>query len=489
MRRRKAGTGAAKVRNGATPVLAAAAIAAILVAAGTGLALSAGGERLTEAMISAGRFTGTRFDRIAYSEPAAVLDMKRRQIFMAGRGVFNRQWASVVSLNGDWGLGPTFVNDHCSACHINTGRGHPPESPGEQLTSMLVRVSIPGADEHGGPQPHPDYGDQIQNRSLDGSNIDLAHGGKPVPHEADLYLDWEENEVALAGGETIQLRKPKLRIENPSFGPTEGLLTSLRVAQPLVGIGLLDAVPEETILAIAGAQRAQGVSGRPNFVWDAVKNRVSLGRYGWKANVPGLKQQIAMAALGDMGVNSNLYPEQNCPPVQIVCRKMLPGNFPELIDAEIDTVVFWLQGLAVPARRNADSEMFKKGAALFEQARCSVCHVPELTTAKTFAPLPQLADQRFHAYTDLLLHDMGDGLADGRPDFQAGPRDWRTPALWGLGLSEIVTGGATLLHDGRARNVTEAILWHGGEAEVSAKIFRNLSAAEREALVGFVESI
>lgn len=462
--------------------------AAVLLASAFGT-LSAGSDLLTESALSAGSFSIARFDRSAYSEPAPVLDPRRRQLFMAGRSVFHRQWASIASLNGDWGLGPTFIADRCSACHLNTGRGHPPASPEQQLESMLVRVSLVGTDAHGGPLPHPHYGDQLQNRSLDGSHVDLAHGGKPVPHEADLYLDWEESAVVLADGETIQLRKPKLRIENPSFGPIDGLLTSLRVAQPLVGIGLLDAVPEETILAIAGVQRAQGVNGRPNFVWDAVNNRVSLGRYGWKANVPGLKQQIALAALGDMGVNSNLYPEQNCPPVQTVCREMLPGNFPEIIDAEIDTVALWLQGLAVPARRNADSDMFKKGAALFEQARCSACHVPELTTAKTFAAMPQLANQRFHAYTDLLLHDMGDGLADGRPDFQAGPRDWRTPALWGLGLSEIVTGGATLLHDGRARNVTEAILWHGGEAEMSAEIFRDLSAADRKALVVFVESI
>ena len=489
MRRRKAGFGAGIAAHCAAPALVAAVIAALLTAAGTGLALSAGGERLTEAMMSAGRFTIARFDRAAYSEPAVVLDNRRRQIFMAGRSVFNRQWASIVSLNGDWGLGPTFVNDRCSACHINTGRGHPPESSDEQLASMLVRISVSGVDEHGGPRPHPDYGDQIQNRSLDGSNIDLAHGGEPVPHEADLYLDWETHEVALAGGEKVRLRKPKLRIENPAFGPVDGLFTSLRVAQPLVGIGLLDAVPEQILLDIARAQRAQGVNGRPNYVWDEVSGRELLGRYGWKANVASLKQQIALAALGDMGVNSNLYPEQNCPPVQTVCRTMLPGNFPEIIDAEIDSLVLWMQGLAVPARRNVNDPAFQRGAVLFEQARCSVCHVPELRTATRFEPLPPLADQTFRAYTDLLLHDMGEGLADGRPDFKAGPRDWRTPALWGLGLSKIVTGRTTLLHDGRARNVVEAILWHGGEAQSAAESFRKLPAEDRNALVFFVESI
>jgi len=260
------------------------------------------------------------------------------------------------------------------------------------------------------------------------------------------------------------------------------------MAQPLVGIGFLEAVPEQTILSIAAKQRAQNFDGRPNRVWDAVNRRMSLGRFGWKANVPGLKQQIAAAAIGDMGVNSNLYPEQNCPPVQTICAKQLPGNFPEIIDHEIDAVELWLQGLAVPARRDVEDTQVRRGAELFAKAQCAVCHVPAMKTG-AFPKLPQLSDQVFHAYTDLLLHDLGEGLADGRPDFEAGPRDWRTPPLWGLGLSRIVGGSTAMLHDGRARNVTEAILWHGGEAEPAREVFRNLSKIDRDALVSYVESI
>ena len=409
--------------------------------------------------------------------------------FMAGRSVFQRQWASIVSLDGDWGLGPTFVADRCIGCHINAGRGHPPESARQQPVSMLVRLSIPGRDAYGGPMPHPHYGDQIQNRSLDGSNVDRAHGGTPVPHEADVYIDWQYMNVVLADGTSMQLRKPQLRLENPAFGPLDGVMTSLRVAQPLVGMGLLDAVPNETILALAQSQQAHGIDGRPNYVWDEANQRESLGRYGWKANVPSLRQQIAAAALGDMGVNTNLYPEQNCPSVQTICQQMLPGNFPELVDLEIDSLTVWLQGLAVPARRDMTDAQVQRGAALFDQARCSICHIPELVTAATFPALPQLANQTLHAYTDLLLHDMGDGLADGRPDFQAGPRDWRTPPLWGLGLSKTVTGQSTLLHDGRARTVSEAILWHGGEAEASRNAFSDMTKNERDALVRFLEAI
>jgi len=458
----------------------------LLLAAG---GFAAGGDAIDDATLSAGSFTIRRFDRQAFSEPAPVLTLKQRQTFMVGRNVFNRQWASVNSLNGDWGLGPTFIADRCSACHVNSGRGVPPQSSDEQLLSMLVRLSIPGSGEHGGPKPHPHYGDQIQNRSLDGRSVDLAYAGTPVPNEADLFLDWEEHTVAFADGETVLLRKPKLRIENLKFGELgDGTMLSLRMAQPLVGIGFLEAVPEEALLAIAQKQRALNFNGRPNRVWDAVHKRMALGRFGWKANVPSLKQQIAAAALGDMGVNSNLFPEQNCPPVQVVCSKQLPGNFPEIIDHEIDAVELWLQGLAVPARRDVADSGVKRGAELFAGAQCAVCHVPELRTGR-FSNLPQLSDQVFHAYTDLLLHDMGEELADGRPDFAAGPRDWRTPALWGLGLSQTVSGSTAMLHDGRARNVSEAILWHGGEAESAREAFRNMTRQERADLVRFVEAI
>ena len=457
-----------------------------LLAVLAGVAVAAP-DALDELSLSAGTFTVELTDTSAYSEPAPILTRKQREKFMAGRSVFRRQWASIVSLNGDWGLGPTFINDRCIGCHINNGRGHPP-TEGEQPTSMLVRLSLPGAAEHGGPRPHPNYGDQFQNRSLDGSNVDLAHGGKPVPHEADLYIDWERHVVTLADGETVHLRKPVLRIENLAFGPVDGIMTSLRVAQPLVGVGFLDAVPEETILALARSQSAGGVNGRPNLVWDEINQRMTMGRYGWKANVPSLKQQIALAAIGDMGVNTNLYPEQNCPKVQTVCAKMLPGNFPELVDMEIDALELWLQALAVPARRNMNDQQVQRGAELFVQAKCALCHVPQMQTGP-IEGLPQIANQTFHAYTDLLLHDMGEGLSDARPDFAAGPRDWRTPPLWGLGLSQTVTGDSTLLHDGRARNVTEAILWHGGEATMSRDAFAAMPKADRAALVKFVESI
>jgi CxxC motif-containing protein (DUF1111 family) len=447
-------------------------------------------DKTDEAALSAGTFTVERFDKAAYSEPAPVLNIKQRQVFMVGRNVFHRQWASINSLNGDWGLGPTFIADRCSACHVNAGRGSPPASRDEQLLSMLVRLSLPGEDAHGAPRPHPHYGDQLQNRSLDGRNVDFAYAGSPVPPEADLYMDWEERVFSFPDGEMAELRTPKLRIENLNFGPLGAdAMMSVRIAQPIFGLGFLEAVSERTLAEIARKQKAQGFNGRPNYVWDAVNNRTALGRFGWKANQPSLKQQIAAAAIGDIGLSSRLFPDQNCPPVQEVCARHLPGNFPEIINHEIDALELWLQGLAVPARRNINDPGARRGERLFAEAKCAVCHVPEMKTAETFPPLPQLANQSFRAYTDLLLHDMGEELADGRPDFKAGPRDWRTPPLWGLGLSQTVSGSTAMLHDGRARTVTEAILWHGGEAEVSRDAFRNMPKAEREALVKFVEAI
>jgi CxxC motif-containing protein (DUF1111 family) len=452
--------------------------------------LSAAADRIPEEALSAGAFTIARADANAYSEPATVLDYKQRKAFDMGRGHFHRRWVVFAGVNGDWGLGPTFIADRCSTCHANAGRGTPPADAAQQLRSMIVRLSLPGADQQDAPRADPHYGDQFQNDSLQGRTADDAYSSEPVPPEADLYLDWKLRTVVLADGETVELREPRLRIENLRFGPLgAGAMTSVRNAQALIGLGLLEAVPEEALLAIARRQIAEGVRGRPNRVWDAVNRHPALGRFGWKANQPSLKQQIAAAAIGDMGVTSELFPEQNCPPVQALCLDETPGAPRELIDSDWFELEFWLQGLAVPARRSVTDPRFARGAALFVEAKCAVCHVPELRTAAKVPHLPQLANQIIRPYTDLLLHDMGEDLSDGRPDFQAGPRDWRTAPLWGLGLSKAVNGSMALLHDGRARSVVEAILWHGGEAEPSRERFRTMSATDRAALVLYVESI
>jgi CxxC motif-containing protein (DUF1111 family) len=467
----------------AKPVATAIALAVLLVAA-------ASQAQAPDLARSAGDLTVQRFDRDAYLQPAPDLSRSQAQAFHRGRKHFDKGWASISSLQFEWGLGPTFIAKSCAECHVQGGRGRPPERADEQLLSMLVRVSVPGSSEHGGPKPHPNYGEQLQNDALRGPFPDFAFHTAPVPPEAALHLGWDEHMVTLPDGEVVALRKPRLRIENLAFGPLgEGAMTSLRIAQPLQGLGLLEAVPESALRAIARAQQTIGFNGRLNEVRDDVNRRMALGRFGWKANQPSIRQQIAAASLEDMGLTTRVYRQQNCPPVQTLCAMQTPGNDPEVAWTDWDELELWTRALAVPARRDVDDPQVRRGERLFEQAQCAACHLPLLRTAETFPALPQLANQTIHPYTDLLLHNMGDDLADGRPDFKAGPRDWRTPPLWGLGLSQTVNGSSAMLHDGRARTVAEAILWHGGEAAGPREAFSRLPRAQREALVRFVESL
>lgn len=458
----------------------------IVVVAGS----ATGEEPIPEAARSAGGFTVARFDAEAYTEPAPGLDYRQRERFLRGRHHFHQRWVQFPSLGGDWGLGPTFITNKCVACHVGAGRGRPPEGADEQLMSVLIRISVPGSGERDAPGPHPHYGDQIQNQGLMGQDRDDTFLGDRVAPEAEVFVDWEATEVTFADGETVQLRRPRVRFGKTWFGPIgDTTLVSLRMAQPIHGLGLIEAIPEETVLAIAAEQKRLGFNGRPNYVRDDIRKTTSLGRFGWKANQPSLAQQIAGAYAGDLGVTSSLYPEMNCPPVQVDCIAQPPGNQPELIDNDWQEITFWEQSLAVPARRQVDDPRFQRGERLFAEAKCAVCHVPELVTAQAVPHLPIAANQKIRAYTDLLLHDMGEGLADGRPDFQAGPRDWRTQPLWGLGLSQTVSGSTAMLHDGRARNATEAILWHGGEAEASREAFRRMPKEDRAALLRFLDSI
>jgi CxxC motif-containing protein (DUF1111 family) len=461
-----------------------------LVAAGV---FAAGGlDGLSEEERSAGVLTVARLDEHAFDQAPEGMPYRELQTFLRGRHHFNQRWVQFPSIGGDWGLGPTFITNKCVACHERAGRGFPPETATEDPLALLMRVSIPGEGPHGGPKPHPHYGDQIQNQGMMGQDRDDTFLGDRVPPEAKWFVDWETATVAYADGETVELRRPRIRWGQTWFGPIgEQTMTSLRLAQPIQGLGLLEVVPEQALLAIAAAQRSLGYNGRLNRVRDDINGTTAPGRFGWKANEPSVAQQIAAAFAGDLGVTSDLYPHMNCPPVQVDCAGQPPGNQPELIESDWKELTFWEQLLAVPARRNVKDPRFARGAALFREIECAVCHVPELRTADKVAHSKLLAGQTVRAYTDLLLHDMGEGLADGRPDYLAGPRDWRTQPLWGLGLTRMVSGRPhmALLHDGRARTIAEAILWHGGESERSKERYRNLPKAQREELLFYLESI
>jgi CxxC motif-containing protein (DUF1111 family) len=414
----------------------------------------------------------------AYRRPLAGLTQVEQERFDEGAKGFAQHWAVAPSILGLWGRGPTSNGEACTDCHDNGGRGRATESI-ESQPSMLVRLSIPGESPHGEPRPDPRYGDQLQEEGILGR----------VPAEGRALIVWSELEVTLADGDVVRLRRPRLDIRDLAFGPlTADVMTSVRVAPALVGVGLIDAIAEEAILAQERRQSQLDLHGHANRVWDIVHNRVSVGRFGRKANQPHLLQQVISAYHADLGVSSRWFPDENCTPAQRQCLAEQPGGHPELPTAFLDPLMFHLRTLSAPQPASSDDARVRRGAELFVRTGCADCHVPQWQTAVHAQPAV-LAARTIHPYTDLLVHDMGEALADGRPDFLAAAREWRTAPLWGLSASTAVNGNSDLLHDGRARNVVEAILWHGGEAERARAAFSKMPRADRDALSAFLETL
>jgi CxxC motif-containing protein (DUF1111 family) len=430
--------------------------------------------------LSAGVFTTSAMDAAAYSQSGPLLaGEKAAKRFSDGHDALNQRWVLPFLAGGPWGRGPVSNGEACADCHLNNGRGRAPTTAEEPMRSMLVRLSVAGDDGHGGPAPHPQYGGQ------------LNYQGVPerVPGEGEAHVIWQERTVAFADGEETSLRMPKIELRSLSFGPLgESVMISPRVAPPLIGLGLLEAVPDAAILALAKQDKPHGIKGKANLVWDVAGKRTTLGRFGLKANQPNLAQQIMAAFHEDLGITSDLFPEENCRPAQKACQELIPGGRPELLANQFNPLLFYLRANAVPARRSVDDPEVQRGEQLFKEAACAVCHQPEMKTG-AYEALPELSQQTIHPYTDLLLHDMGEDLADRRPDYRAGGGEWRTPPLWGLGLLKTVSGHTELLHDARARNASEAILWHGGEGAYSREAFRNMSKAERSVLLKFLDSL
>jgi CxxC motif-containing protein (DUF1111 family) len=416
----------------------------------------------------------------AFTLNAANQSAARQREFFFGNRLFNTNWviapASTTKFDG---LGPTFNRVSCSSCHTRDGRGRSPAEAGGDMMSMLVRLSVPGIDAHGGPKPHPAYGDQLQDRAIPG-----------VPAEGRAVFRWTVVKGSFADGSAYVLRKPEYKFAKLAFGDLgPDILTSPRVAPQMIGLGLLEAIPEAEIRAGADPddKNGDGISGRVNEPWDFAFGKTALGRFGWKANQPSLRQQNAAAFNGDMGLTTSLFPATGCSEAQKACRKSPNGGQPEVEDEFLRKLTLYTQTLAVPVRRKADDPAVKRGEMLFGDAGCTACHRPTWTAGVHEAP--EVTHQTFHPFTDLLLHDMGEGLADGRPDFLANGREWRTPPLWGLGMIPVVNGHDELLHDGRARGPEEAILWHGGEAEKARERFKALPKADRDALVAFLRSL
>jgi CxxC motif-containing protein (DUF1111 family) len=433
-----------------------------------------------------------------YKQPVPGMSAKDKQRFIKGERVFTNFWIAVnnpvIPLiwdlsqsgpgGGEWGLGPMFMATNCAGCHLNAGRGRALDASGLRVFQQLVRLSIPGETPHGGPKPDPNYGQDIQSFDMVTRSDPDARAG-----EGEVFIDWVNSNFTFPDGSTIELRKPSVRVENLNFGPlADNVMISLRNTQAILGMGYLEAISEKDILKQVEKQKAMGLNGRPNYVRDDINKKISLGRFGWKANQPSIKQQVASAFLADIGINSAIYPEQSCTPVQKECLAAISGKEPELRDELWEPITFWSQSLDVPAQRNRETAEFKTGEKLFESAGCSGCHVPEMRTGK-YAAVPQLSNKLIRPYTDLLLHDMGPDLADGRSDFKASGSDWRTPPLWGIGLSMQVNASNSFLHDGRARNLLEAIVWHGGEAKTSRDKFIAFTKKQRDELIYFLSSI
>ena len=326
----------------------------------------------------------------------------------------------------------------------------------------------------------PNYGGQLQDRAING-----------VPPEGRISIRYEIITGRFPDGTPYSLRRPTYSILDAAFGPLHSeVMVSPRIGPATIGMGLLEAIPEERILALSDPEDldGDGISGRPNMVWDDALQAYVLGRFGWKASQATVEGQAAGAFHGDIGITSTRFPAENCPAVQTNCQESPNGGSPEVPDERLAKVTFYVQTLAVPAMRNTDSPQVQRGARLFMEAGCAACHTPRHETAEPYHVRP-LQGQVIFPYTDLLLHDMGEGLADNRPDGQATGREWRTPPLWGIGLVETVNGHTMFLHDGRARNIEEAIIWHGGESQGSRDLFMDMSLEDRKALIDFLRSL
>ncbi|WP_159738456.1 di-heme oxidoreductase family protein [Vibrio atypicus] len=424
----------------------------------------------------------------AYSMPAGNLPMSKRLDFSVGNSFFRNPWVQApASTDARDGLGPLFNTNGCQNCHIKDGRGHPPEAGDLHAVSMLVRLSIPAmtpaqkkAFIKDGVIPEPTYGGQLQDFAL-----------QDQTPEGQINITYSDVPVTFKDGTQVTLRKPNLKIIDLGYGEMHpDTQFSARVAPIMIGLGLLESIPDETLLEWADEndENGDGISGKPNKVWDVQREDFAIGRFGWKAGQPTLMQQNAAAFNGDVGLTSNLFPNENCTTKQTLCSELPNGGKPEVSDKILNFVEFYSQHLAVPIRRNTKDSQVIAGQALFAKAGCESCHKTSVKTGEREG-LPAISNQLIHPYTDLLLHDMGEGLADNRPEYLANGQEWRTAPLWGIGYTKEVNDHTYFLHDGRARNLMEAVLWHGGEAEKAKQTVLTFNQKERDALIAFLNSL
>lgn len=446
----------------------------------------------------------------SYSKPSSNLTASRKGNFFIGNAFFKQPWViAPASTDSRDGLGALFNVAACQSCHVKDGRGHAPMTSEDDADSLLIRLAMPATTEDEREQlqqsliekvAHPMYGGQLQDRGIQG-----------VPAEAKVTVTWTSRPVTFADGHVETLRAPTFQLTHPGYGDFDDeLMVSPRVALPMIGLGLLDQIPDADIKKQADSEDkdGDGIRGIYNWVLDPQTGKTALGRFGWKAGQTKLLTQNQSAFNEDMGLTSRIRPTESCTPLQTACLNATTGADDqgdgkppvEVSDEVAAFVEFYTRNLAVPHRRDADSELVLAGKKRFYDMGCQSCHTPRYELPKTDDDHLEQHGQVIYPYTDLLLHDMGDDLADrtiagklpakdAQVEFLANSYQWRTPALWGIGLAQTVDPQATFLHDGRARTLMEAVLWHGGEAQSQQQKVLELDKQGRAELNAFLKSL
>ena len=410
----------------------------------------------------------------AYQLPATNLSATEIERHLTGDAAFESTFVTAPATNNG-GLGPIYNNVSCSSCHNKNGKAHPPQNS-ETLGGLLFRISVAGSDSHNNPNPVIGFGGQLQTSAV--------FNKQP---EAHVNITYQQQVKQFLDGENYTLSMPIYTLINPYIPLPTGYLLSPRIASNVFGLGLLELIPEGAILANADELDTDqdGISGKANEVWDIQLQSFTLGRFGWKAGQPSVLQQTAAAYVEDMGITNPLFTIESCNN-QTQCDNL--NDEPEIPIDLLRNTAFYTQSLGVPAPRNLSDPKVLQGKKIFADAKCDKCHIDKWVTGNSIE-FPFLANQTIRPYTDLLLHDMGENLADNRPEAKANGQEWRTPPLWGIGLSELVSGHNTFLHDGRANNLLEAVMWHGGEAEESRNHIEKLSKDDRDALIAFLKAL
>ncbi|RYZ89830.1 MAG: hypothetical protein EOP04_05760, partial [Proteobacteria bacterium] len=403
--------------------------------------------------------------KLHYSQSSLNIAPKDMQGFLEGRSLFHSNFTSgqhtetgidfsPERLAKQKGLaGPALDASACASCHAHNGSFSAEEK--DRPTHVLKIAKADGS-------AHDEFGLQIQKSEL--------------AKATQLKITNETKVETFADGTKVTLTAPKYTMA--------GAQISARIPQMVYGLGLLEGVSESDIASLVPCVvPSTGVSGKLSEAIHPKTGRKALGRFGWKAGKISLEHQISEAALLDLGVTTPLFPSESCEKT----GKCGAGT-PELAAEDVDRLLTYMRTIAVPVQRNVKDERFINGEKVFAKLNCTSCHLPTSYTDNKH-PIEKLRGQTFHAYTDLLLHDMGEALSDGKAENNASSSEWRTPPLWGLGLMKIVNGQLLLLHDGRAKSYEEAILWHGGEASAMQAAFRALPKDDRDDLYFFLESI